>query len=159
MKNLFISSLCLFFFINCSKVDLIEASSEEINQYISKYRGNDAVLLNVWATSCAPCVEEFPMIVKLDNEIIDLKVLFISTDFDDEKHKVKKFLDLQNVNGISFIKNEKDDLFINGLHPKWSGALPFSIIYGKKTGKIVDYWEGKEPELKFRESIQIALSN
>ena len=159
MKYLLISSGFIFFLVGCSTVELIEASSEEINQYVSEYKGDQAVLLNIWATSCAPCVEEFPMIVQLDNEINDLKVLFISTDFDDEKYKVSKFLDGQYVNGVSFIKNERDESFINGLHPKWSGALPFSILYGKKSGKIVDYWEGKEPELKFRESIQVALAN
>ena len=51
----------------------------------------------------------------------------------------------------------KDEPFISGIHPKWTGSLPFTIIYAKESGKIVDLWEGKESELRFRTAINIAL--
>jgi thiol-disulfide isomerase/thioredoxin len=146
------------FLLGCSRVELIEADSKMIHDHISSFRGQKAVLLNVWATSCAPCVEEFPMIVSLGNEIKDLEVVFVSADFDDQLGEVKSYLNEQKVTGVSFIKNENDQSFINGIHPEWSGSLPFTILYGKISGKILIFWEGKESESKFREAIQRAIN-
>jgi hypothetical protein len=103
-------------------------------------------------------VEEFPMIVSLGNEIKDLEVVFVSADFDDQLGEVKSYLNEQKVTGVSFIKNEKDQPFINGIHPEWSGSLPFTILYGKISGKILSFWEGKELESKFREAIEGAIN-
>jgi thiol-disulfide isomerase/thioredoxin len=139
-------------------VDLIATDSKTIQEHLSSYKGEKAVLLNVWATTCAPCVEEFPMIVSLGNEIKDLEVVFVSADFDDQLGEVKSYLNEQKVTGVSFIKNEKDQPFINGIHPEWSGSLPFTILYGKISGKILSFWEGKELESKFRESIEGAIN-
>ena len=151
-----ILSLSLLFSA-CSQVDLIATDSKTIHEHVSSFTGEKAVLLNVWSTSCVPCVEEFPMIVNLGKEFKDLKVVFVSADFDDHFDGVKKFLNKQNISGVSFMKNEKDQPFINGIHPEWSGSLPFTILFGKNSGTIVNFWEGQEPESKFREAIQRAI--
>ena len=145
-------------FSACSNVNLIATDSKTIQEHLSSYKGEKAVLLNVWATTCAPCVEEFPMIVSLGNEIKDLEVVFVSADFDDQLGEVMSFLDEQKVSGVSFIKNENDQSFINGIHSEWSGTLPFTILYGKISGKIMSFWEGKELESKFRKHIQLAIN-
>ena len=151
-----ILSLSLLFSA-CSQVDLIATDSKTIHEHVSSFTGAKAVLLNVWSTWCVPCVEEFPMIVNLGKEIKDLKVVFVSADFDDHIDEVKLFLNKQNISGVSFMKNEKDQPFINGIHPEWSGSLPFTILFGKNSGTIVNFWEGQEPESKFREAIQRAI--
>ena len=143
--------------ISCEKVELLPTTSLDINQKIKSYKGNKVVLLNVWSLWCVPCVEEFPMIVDLDQEIEELEVVFVSADFDDQFNEVESFLNRQGVKNVSYIKQEKDEPFISGIHPKWTGSLPFTIIYAKESGKIVDLWEGKESELRFRTAINIAL--
>ena len=55
--------------ISCEKVELLPTTSLDINQKIKSHKGNKVVLLNVWALWCVPCVEEFPMIVDLDQEL------------------------------------------------------------------------------------------
>ena len=49
---------------------------------LKNYMGK-LVVINFWATYCAPCIEEFPMIVDLSNEYKDqgLKVYFVSADW------------------------------------------------------------------------------
>ena len=156
---LFQSGLSFFLFYSaCSNVNLIATDSKTIQEHLSSYSGQKAVLLNVWATTCAPCVEEFPTIVSLGNEIKDLEVVFVSADFDDQLGEVMSFLNEQKVTGVSFLKNENDESFIDGIHPKWSGTLPFTILFGKNSGEIVSYWEGKEQESKFRKHIQLAIN-
>src|SRR6056297_942500 len=61
---------------------LKDVTGSELQEIIESYEGEKAVLVNVWATWCAPCIEEFPEIVKLQRNYPDqLKVIFVSGDF------------------------------------------------------------------------------
>ena len=45
------------------------------------------------------------------------------------------------------------------LNQNWTGSLPFTIIYSKKSGSvIVDFWEGKKSESEFKSAIDIAIN-
>jgi len=146
---------CSFF---CKSFELIPTTAESMNKHISSFKGEKAVLLNIWSLWCVPCIEEFPMIVKLDNEIKDLEVIFISADFKDQIDDVIDFLNTFEVGYKSYIKDEKDDSFIMGINQNWTGSLPFTIIYSKKSGSVIDYWEGKKSESKFKSAIDIAIN-
>ena len=126
---------------------------------ITNYKGEKAVLVNVWALWCSPCVEEFPMIVKLHNEINDLEVIFISADFEDQFQDVFSFLSNYDIGPESYIKSQKDEPFIQGTNENWTGSLPFTIVYAKESGSIIDLWEGKEPESRFISAIKIATNS
>ena len=156
-------SLIFFFLIfvntSCEQTELLPITAEDLIEKVYTFKGKKAVLVNLWALWCKPCVEEFPMIVKLHKETKDLEVIFVSADFQDQFQDVVFFLNKHNVGSVSYIKKQKDEPFIEGLHPSWSGSLPFTIVYGKNSGLIVDYWEGKEPELRFSEAISRALIN
>ena len=148
-----------FLVFSCEKTKLFPVTAEILLEKISSFKGKKAVLVNVWALWCKPCVEEFPMIMKLQKEKNDLEVIFVSADFQDQFQDVRFFLNEQNVGSVSYIKKQKDDSFIERLHPSWSGSLPFTIVYGKNSGLIVDYWEGREPSLRFSQAISKALAN
>lgn len=149
-----------FIFFHCSqKIHLLPITANELMKEVVKQKGKKAVLVNIWALWCVPCVEEFPMIVDFDQEIPDLEVIFVSADFEDQLSEVESFLTRQGLRQISYIKQEKDESFISGIHSKWTGSLPFTILYAKESGKIVDLWEGKEPESRFRTAINIALKS
>ena len=149
----------MFCSLNCDRLELIPVTAESINKHIDSFKGEKAVLLNVWALWCIPCIEEFPMIVKLDNEIKDLEVVFISADFEDQVEDVIDFLSNHEVGNKSYIKDEKDEPFIIGINQNWTGSLPFTIIYSKKSGSVIDLWEGKKSELEFKSAIDIAINS
>ena len=157
--KIFIYIILISINISCDRTELIPTTAEELLQKVYNFKGKKAVLVNIWALWCKPCVEEFPMIVKLQKEKNDLEVIFVSADFQDQFQDVLFFLNEHNVGPVSYIKKQKDDPFIEGLHPSWSGSLPFTIVYGKNSGLIVDYWEGKEPKLRFSKAISRALIN
>ncbi len=144
----------IFFCFNCGGFELRPITVDELLREVRSYRGEKAVLVNIWATWCKPCVDEFPMIVNLENSEKDLKVIFVSADFIDNKKEVKKFLIQQNLKEDLFIKSQKDQKFIDGLHKDWTGALPFTILFGKTTGKVVDYWEGERSKKEFLAAIR-----
>ncbi|MFL3005361.1 MAG: TlpA family protein disulfide reductase [Candidatus Neomarinimicrobiota bacterium] len=149
----------VFLFFTCSKTKLLPISSKELIEKISTFKGKKAVLVNVWALWCKPCVDEFPMILNLQKKTNDLEVIFISADFEDKSKDVIKFLNNHNVGPISYIKRQKDEDFIKGLSPKWSGTLPYTIVYAKKSGLVIDSWEGKKNKLRFENSISLALKS
>ena len=53
---------------------------------LSQLRGH-VVLLNLWASWCAPCVEELPSLLALQHEMPDIVVVAISMDEDPEAYR------------------------------------------------------------------------
>jgi thiol-disulfide isomerase/thioredoxin len=92
------------------------------------------VVMNAWATWCVPCREEFP-----DRGV---RLMLVSTDFDSEMPAVHRFLSAQGVDFPTFIKNDQDMRFIDGIEPRWSGALPATFLYDGD-GKKLWFHEGK----------------
>jgi cytochrome c biogenesis protein CcmG/thiol:disulfide interchange protein DsbE len=50
---------------------------------LSKLRGH-VVVLNLWATFCAPCIEELPSLLALQRQMPDLAVVAVSMDQDSD---------------------------------------------------------------------------
>src|SRR5437762_8158135 len=105
--------------------------------------GTPVTLVNVWATWCAPCREEFPDLVRFERNWRGrgVRVIFVSADFEDQLPEVREFLAKHGVTGDTWIKTGDDMRFINGLDPKWSGALPATFVYDRD-GKLLHFWEG-----------------
>ena len=61
---------------------------------LSKLRGH-IVLLNLWATNCAPCIEELPSLLALQRKMPDLAVVAVSWDEDPAAYQ--HFLDIHHV--------------------------------------------------------------
>ncbi|HUJ11546.1 MAG TPA: TlpA disulfide reductase family protein [Verrucomicrobiae bacterium] len=121
--------------------------------------GAKAVLVNVWATWCGPCREEFPGLIRVARKYRDqgLNVLLVSADDNSDLGAVKKFLARQGVDFPSYLKAEKDQQFIDGLDKRWSGALPATFIYDG-SGHLRDFWEGEASSNKFEQAVSQVLA-
>ena len=107
--------------------------------------GARAVLVNVWATWCVPCREEFPDLVRIQRELGDqgFRLVLVSADFDDTVPQARAFLARHGVDFPSYQKTGDDMVFINTLDSLWSGALPATFLYDG-TGRKVRFWEGRQ---------------
>jgi len=136
---------------------LKDVDGDDLQKIIESYEGKRAVLVNVWATWCAPCVEEFPGLVKLQREYPDqLRVVFVSADFPDSRGRALKFLKEQNVDWTTYFKTGSDQPFIEALSSTWSGALPYTKVIGKN-GEVVTSWEQSADYEKFKRNVQTAI--
>jgi len=112
---------------------------------LAKSRGVP-VLVNLWATWCAPCVKELPTLQKLDEAHAidgDLGIMIVSQDMAD-KSTVDNFLTAKGIKLRSFLDPEM----------KLSGALgvevmPTTILYDSSGRELWRYvgdldWTGEE---------------
>jgi thiol-disulfide isomerase/thioredoxin len=120
-----------------------------------KERKGKVLFLNLWATWCVPCREEFPSIVKLKNEMEDVEFIGISADYPDEVDtKILPFLKSNKVNFTNYVSGfSGDEDLINTLDKKWNGALPATFIYDKN-GKKISFLKGKQSYEGFKEELE-----
>lgn len=134
-------------------------NADGVRTILSEYRGR-VVLLNFWATWCAPCVEEFPHLVRLARENSSwLSVISISIDNEEDvAAKVIPFLRRQGAAFVSYIKKTHDDeSFINGIDPEWSGAIPATFIFAPD-GKLAMRLIGQQSFDKFDQAVRAVAS-
>ncbi len=115
---------------------------------------NKVRLINVWATWCAPCVEEFPELVATARRfgMRDFEFISISTDDPKDTPKVKAFLEKnraglsdslkgsvkaegRKTNSYVFSGDSVDDL-MKALDPQWAGGIPHTVLVGTD-GEII----------------------
>ncbi len=120
----------------------------------------EVVMVNIWATWCQPCVEEFPDMMRVYKEFKNqgLELVLISTDFKKHEQGAKDFLITQGVDFPTYLKDGDDMEFINTLQPDWSGAIPATLIFNRD-GVMKDFWVGKASYEKFKHSVEQTLKN
>jgi thiol-disulfide isomerase/thioredoxin len=118
-----------------------------------------ATMVNVWATWCAPCRAEFPALLRVARarQSQGLRLVLVSADFPDQLPAVREFLRAHGVRDTSYIETGEPMAFIDAIEPKWSGALPATLVYDGD-GKPVAFWEGAADSTRFSEAADRALA-
>jgi thiol-disulfide isomerase/thioredoxin len=101
-------------------------------------KGN-VVLVNFWATWCAPCRDEMPALAKLEAAVAPrgFRLLTVSADEPEQEPAALAFLQSQNLRPPAYIKRARsDEAFIGLVDPGWTGALPASFLYDRKGRKV-----------------------
>lgn len=119
------------------------------------------LLINLWATWCDPCRDEFPDLVKLDADYKG-KIDFITISLDevsDINTAVPKFLsDMKAPMPAYLLKTTDDDAAIALISKDFTGALPFTILFDA-TGKEAYVRQGKIKPETVRGEIDKLLSS
>ncbi|MBB5731117.1 thiol-disulfide isomerase/thioredoxin [Altererythrobacter atlanticus] len=118
--------------------------------------GGKAVLLNLWATWCAPCIEEMPLLDELAGDLgEDVRVLTVSEDLKGAE-AVEPFFEQRGFANLPRWMDPDNDLAI-----EFGGGavLPLTVLYdaqGKEIWRVVGAydWSGEEA----RAEIEAALA-
>lgn len=112
-----------------------------INNYFTG-SSDTLVVVNFWATWCAPCVKELPYFERLAQKDfgVPVRVVLVSMDFVEDVRKVNGFMKKKSITSEVVIPDVQDyNEFINGIAKDWSGALPATILYQGSKGKRTLY--------------------
>lgn len=85
------------------------------------------VYIDMWASWCNPCRKEIPHLQKLEKELQNKDVAFVSISIDKDEKAWKDKLAYHNMHGNQFIDN--DNLLGQALNVK---GIPFFVIYDKE---------------------------
>ncbi|MBS1662716.1 MAG: redoxin domain-containing protein [Bacteroidetes bacterium] len=106
-------------------------------------------LINLWATWCVPCVQEFSELVTLNRMYRDrgFQLVSISMDQPAARKKALDFLTRKQSSSPNYIFTGDDKYrLIEAIDPQWQGALPYSLLL-EPGGKIVYARQGTiDPE-------------
>lgn len=130
----------------------------DYQKLLEQHRGKP-LLVNFWATWCEPCRDEYPMLNELARTYAPqgLRVMGVSLDEDVDINLVRRFLARVNPVFSNFRKKAgKDEEFINGVSPKWSGALPATFFYDRD-GRMAATLVGEHQRPEFETIIQQLL--
>jgi len=119
------------------------------------------LLVNFWATWCDPCREEFPDLVKIDEDYRARNLNFVTVSLDDVSEiatEVPKFLKEMKVTMPTVLLNVPDpEPAIKAVDAAWTGQLPATFLYDKE-GKVVFRHFGKISPLELRAAIDKEVS-
>ncbi|RPI26481.1 MAG: TlpA family protein disulfide reductase [Acidobacteria bacterium] len=117
---------------------------EDLMEKAIRPHQGQVVVVNLWATWCGPCREEFPDLVRLYKENKGSVVLVaISMDEPEDAGKAQEYLAQHKSDFPAYIRGFKDfDVFSNALDPNWKGAIPATFVFDK-SGKRAFSHEGK----------------
>jgi thiol-disulfide isomerase/thioredoxin len=111
---------------------------------IVKNKTDKLLMINLWATWCVPCVQEFPDLVTINRMYRDrsFKMITISSDEMKNKDMALSFLQKRQSSSLNYIySGDSKYKLIDAIDPKWQGALPYTILV-EPGGKIVYAKEG-----------------
>jgi thiol-disulfide isomerase/thioredoxin len=122
---------------------------------LTAQRGN-LLIVDFWATWCASCREEMPLLVQLaeKHRSRGLRLVTVSCDDPEQEGEALKFLDEHKAPEPRYLKKASDDeKFINSIDRKWSGALPALFLYGKD-GRLVRSFFGETDMAELEKTIR-----
>jgi len=114
-------------------------------QQLESMKGR-VVVVDVWATWCAPCVERFPHMVQLYNRYKEQGVEFVSMSVDDREDKAavehaRQFVEQQHATFRNYLMDEP---IMQSFELLGVQGVPAVFVYGR-TGRLRYNLNGDDP--------------
>jgi thiol-disulfide isomerase/thioredoxin len=131
------------------EISLRRVSFEQWKQELAGLRGR-IVVVDLWATWCAPCVERFPHMVQLYHQYGNRGVTFVALCLDDHNDQqavaaAQRFLQKQNATFRNYLMDENIPQAFEKLGLV---GIPAVFLYDR-TGRQVRNFNGDDPNRQF----------
>lgn len=132
-------------------IDFSYPDAEGKMHSLSDYKGK-VIVVEVWATWCAPCKREIPYLEQLQEEMKDKDVVFISVSIDEKIDDWKKFIVEHEMKGVQLISLRKGAIIDNYKVE----AVPQFMVFSRD-GKVISTDAPRPSTPKLKEMIEKAL--
>jgi thiol-disulfide isomerase/thioredoxin len=112
-------------------------------------------LVNVWATWCAPCIDELPEFVEINRMYRRRNFEMVTLSLDDAEVREKALATLKEnyVSAKNYRFSEKDkDALVDALDPEWAGPAPYTMLIAPG-GKVIYRHQGPIESLALKRAI------
>src|SRR5690606_15975565 len=131
-----------------SKVTLAELKSAEWDSVLAEHQGK-IVVVDTWATWCAPCVEEFPKLVALHEKYSQEGVVCVSVSADGAgvHDAAVKFLEAQQASFPCYRLTDSAEQ--EAWWEKWDlKSIPAVLVFGRD-GQLARKFDMDDPDNQF----------
>lgn len=122
-------------------------------QALGQWQGK-IMVLNLWATWCAPCRDEIPVLIKLQRKYVERGVIFVGLALDDAE-PVAKYSKEMGIDYPIVVGGAGAGEFARRLGNR-NGLLPFTVIVDR-SGKTVTSHLGALDEPRLEKMLQSLL--
>ena len=123
--------------IEKSRIYEQEMTSIEGRTFKGRELGAKVVLVNFWASWCAPCMEELPSLIELKKTYSEIQIVAINTEQNDQLKKIMKVKDKLNISDELIIVADKETKIADSINVS---AIPVTFIYSNH--RLVDFIDG-----------------
>lgn len=106
----------------------LQGDTVHLSDFIGKY-----VYVDVWATWCRPCLGEIPALTRIEEEMKDNNIVFISASVDRDKGAWDKMLTEQTMHGVQIYVGQSETL--SGFYK--ISSIPRFMLFDRE-GKILE---------------------
>ncbi|MDF0719313.1 TlpA disulfide reductase family protein [Kaistella sp. PBT33-4] len=153
--------LMLLFYIVCQTTLQAQQESvpllkfEELEKKIAEAPAR-LLIVNFWATTCAPCVKELPHFMEINRRYEtnpEFKMLLVSLDRAKDLERVKKFMTDKDIRAevVLLDDNKRMNTWIPRIDPEWGGEIPVTVFY--RRGVTVHFHNGEISKTELEEII------
>lgn len=107
-------------------------------QKMIENKSDKILVLNFWATWCAPCIKELPQFerVTASRDDVVVNLVSIDLDLDPDPDKVYRFMARKKLKSNVYLLDERDaNSWIDKIDTSWEGAIPATLIVNQRSGK------------------------
>ncbi len=132
--KLLVFSLCLAVICSGQEIERYD-SFDDFQSKLSE--SSKTLVVNYWATWCAPCIKELVYFEELHEKYKDqqVEVVLVSIDFKNQyDRRLVPFVEKRGLQArVIHLADPKTNDWIERVDPEWSGAIPATqIISGEK---------------------------
>lgn len=148
-------ALLALLFASRAQAQQVEVIKFDKLQQLRQQPHDTLYVVNFWATWCRPCIKELPYFEAANQKYKNqpVKVVLISMDaVEDLDSRMKPFVQKRGLKSKLLLLDEVDgNSWIDKIEPKWSGAIPATMVYNNKRGT----YEFREAEMTEQELTEL----